>query len=70
MVEVLVRYHKKQDGILKIGDNGECRYLSFIETFYYKLLKFQEPLDKECQKLLDDDMWELYIKDKPKKEEE
>lgn len=27
----MTRYHKKKDGVLRIGPNGECRYLAWWE---------------------------------------
>lgn len=27
----MIRYHKKRDGILRIGPEGDCRFLTFWE---------------------------------------
>ena len=34
-----------------------------LQEFYQKLLESQEPLGEEFQKILDDNIWDLYVSD-------
>ena len=34
-----------------------------LQEFYLKLLESQEPLGEEFQKILDENLWDLYVSD-------
>lgn len=39
------------------------KFDEILQKFYSDLLKRQVRLDPECQKILDDNLWDLYEKD-------
>lgn len=59
---------KTETGLSAMSSNSDVSSLAdkfdeILQKFYSDLLKRQVRLDPECQKILDDNLWDLYEKD-------
>jgi hypothetical protein len=51
---------KPIQGTLKAGDKLSIADIERVKTVYANLIQAQEPLGTECERVLFDNLWELY----------